>query len=56
MPDVLESVCIIFADDTKLNRSIRNQTDQEILQRDLWKLRDWSDEWLHAFSAPNVKQ
>ena len=52
---MLESVCKIFADDTKLYRSVRSQTDQEILQRDLWKLCDWSDEWLLAFSAPKCK-
>ena len=33
MPDVLDSVCMIFAIDTKLNISIRNKTDQEILKR-----------------------
>ena len=32
LPDVLESVCRIFADDMKFYRSVKNQTDQEILQ------------------------
>ena len=55
LPDVIDSVCKIFADDTKIYRRIHSKTDQEMLQRDLWKVCDWSDEWLLAFSVPKCK-
>ena len=53
LPDVIDPVCKIFADDTKIYSRIHSKTDLEILQRDLWKVCDWSDdEWLLAFSVP----
>ena len=43
LPDKLESDCYMFADDTKIFRQIASTSDNEILQSDVKKLKDWSD-------------
>ena len=55
LPDVVESVCKIFADDTKLYREIYTPADQLILQEDLLSLCKWSEDWLLEFSIPKCK-
>jgi hypothetical protein len=39
-----------FADDTKLCKEIRNDEDAKILQEDLRKLSQWSEEWQMLFN------
>lgn len=55
MPDVLTSVCKIFADDSKIYRSIQDPSDQDSIQEDLLHLCDWSEKWLLQFSFPKCK-
>ena len=56
MPDSLESLCKIFADDTKVYTAVgEKKTDQEKLQRDLLKLCKWSRLWLLEFSVQKCK-
>jgi hypothetical protein len=49
MPSKLTSSCYLFADDTKIFRSIENENSRKCLQEDLNKLGKWSDEWLLKF-------
>ena len=35
----------LFADDSVLNRNIRNQNDQVILQNDLDTISSWANKW-----------
>ena len=42
LPDCVQSICKIFADDTKVYNSHKNYS---ILQNDLYKLLDWAREW-----------
>lgn len=51
LPDALESVCKLFADDTKIFKSINNANDVNILQNDIDKLVNWSDRWLLKFNS-----
>ena len=55
LPDVIQSMCKIFADDTKIYRPINSPDDQQTLQEDLFRLCDWSDDWLLKFSIPKCK-
>ena len=54
LPDVIKSYCKIFADDTKLFRSISNNTNLE-LQSDLNALQSWSEKWQLQFNAAKCK-
>ena len=40
-----------FADDSLLYRTINNQTDSDLLQRDLTILEDWENKWQMSFNA-----
>ena len=55
LPDVVESACKLFADDTKLYRQVRNPDDRELLQKDLESLMAWSDKWLMPFNENKCK-
>ena len=44
MPDYVESMCQLFADDAKIFRSVKSNEDNIILQRDINKLSTWADE------------
>ena len=44
-----------FADDTKAVRIIANETDQELMQKDINALVDWSDTWQMTFNADKCK-
>lgn len=55
MPDKVTSMCKLFADDSKLYLTIKSRYDQEIIQSDLFKLCDWSKEWLLAFNIAKCK-
>jgi hypothetical protein len=41
----------LFADDSLLYRTINNQTDSDLLQRDLTILEDWENIWQMSFNA-----
>lgn len=45
----------MFADDTKLYRDIKNETDIEIVQKDIDNLFSWSEKWLLRFHPDKCK-
>ena len=49
LPDVVESICKIFADDTKLYGRASNR---DSIQKDLKALMEWSKLWLLSFNIP----
>ena len=55
MPDMVSSMCQLFADDAKLFSNVDNRDDSNIikLQEDLDKLVEWSKKWQLPF---NVKK
>jgi len=55
LPDELNSECYMFADDTKVFRDIKTPTDNNILQEDMHKLENWSDNWLLRFHPDKCK-
>ena len=48
-------ICKIFADNTKVYRSIQDEADQILIQEDLFKICDWGELWLLEFSIPTCK-
>jgi len=46
---------IVFADDTKLWRIIKTTNDNQILQRDLDALMNWSNKYLLKFNPQKCK-
>ena len=55
LPNGIQSMCRIFADDTEAFSRITSRQNQEYLQEDLLKICDWSQEWLLEFSVPKCK-
>ncbi len=55
LPDVLKSEPYLFADDTKVFRIIKNDSDTEDLQDDLHNLQKWSSTWLLRFHPQTCK-
>ena len=51
IPDILISVCKLFADDKKVYRNIVDYSACNKLQDDLNSLSVWSDRWLLKFNA-----
>ena len=51
MPEVVDKMSFVylFADDTKVFRRINNKKDEEILQKDIDNLVEWSNTWLLKF-------
>ena len=45
LPDVISCVSKLFADDTKLYRSVDSYGDSDTIQMDLYKLDNWSSLW-----------
>jgi hypothetical protein len=56
MPEVVSSICKLFADDTKVYRDINTTDDNLALQDDLYHLSDWSDKWLLKFNNKKCKR
>jgi hypothetical protein len=50
LPDEIVSEILLFADDSKLFRPIKSIEDCIILQKDVYKLQDWSDTWQVKFN------
>jgi ribonuclease P/MRP protein subunit RPP40 len=51
----IRSMCKLFADDTKLLRAIKTETDQFELQQDINSLVEWANEWLINFNQQKCK-
>ena len=49
--DEIKSNGLLFADDTKIYRTITCREDAEELQNDLSTLETWSEKWLLRFNA-----
>jgi hypothetical protein len=43
LPDALENMIKLFADDTKVFATVNNEEDKNSLQGDIDKLMNWSD-------------
>ena len=50
------SELLLYADDAKIYRTIKNDKDREILQRDLRSMSIWSDVWLLSFHPHKLKK
>ena len=55
LPTTVSSTIQIFADDTKIYRTLRNYSDFTALQDDLTSLKNWSDKWQLHFNASKCK-
>jgi hypothetical protein len=55
MPECVDAVAYLFADDTKLYKEIKRDEDSEKLQKDLERLQKWSDTWLLKFHPNKCK-
>ncbi|RNA04965.1 RNA-directed DNA polymerase from mobile element jockey-like, partial [Brachionus plicatilis] len=55
MPDIVNHVIKLFADDSKLIATIRNVNDLALLQRDLDALTEWSTTWRMLFNIEKCK-
>ena len=51
----IQSRVLKFADDLKVFRAMKNETDHETLQRDLDKLVEWSEKWQMKFNVQKCK-
>ena len=51
LPDCVKSAIKIFADDTKIYREIKDQSDIKQLQYDIDSLKKWSRDWQLLFNA-----
>ena len=56
LPDLVESILMLFADDSKIWKEINGTEDQEMLQKDLDTLKKWSLDWLLIFHPDKLKQ
>ena len=55
MPDIVNSMCQLFADDAKIFRSVSSNNDNKKLQDDLDRLTEWSMEWQLPFNVDKCK-
>ncbi len=55
MPDVVQQLVKLFADDTKLLTRIENDTDFQLVQRDIDALVGWADKWHMSFNRSKCK-
>ena len=55
LPDVVNNLVKLFADDTKLYAVVNNEDDQTSLQNDIDSLIEWSDTWLLKFNRSKCK-
>ncbi len=56
MLNLLNHICKLFADDSKLIGIIRNTQDSNILQSDIEKLIHWADDWPMQFNEEKFKK
>ena len=55
LPDSINSLTRLFADDTKLFYSVNNTDDHNFLQNDLNSVAEWSENWLLKFNENKCK-
>ena len=55
LPDIVKSTSSIFADDTKIYRTIQTPNDADILQMDIDSLTSWADTWQMRFNPGKCK-
>ena len=55
MPNVVDSMCQLFADDAKIFRALKSRNDIFALQEDLNRLNAWSKKWQLAFNVGKCK-
>ena len=55
LPDMIASTAKIFADDTKLFRTVTSDHDYNTLQEDLYKLSEWATKWNMQFNYEKCK-
>ena len=55
LPECVSSVCKLFADDTKLYRTIVSTNDSVLLQKDIESMNRWSNEWQLSFNIGKCK-
>jgi hypothetical protein len=55
LPDVVQNVAKLFADDTKLYAAVNNTNHEIKLQGDTDRLVQWSKEWLLTFNKSKCK-
>ena len=55
LPDGIQSVCSMFADDTKVYGSVQSVEGVNRLQKDLDRLSDWTDTWKVHFNEDKCK-
>jgi hypothetical protein len=56
LPSLMKSRVKLFADDTKLWRSIKSNQDAQLLQDDVSTLIEWSGDWLLKLSIDKCKK
>ena len=55
LPDNIESLVLMFADDTKIYQEITDTESSKALQRDLYNLFQWSLKWQLKFNSSKCK-
>ena len=57
LPEALapDTLCAIFADDTKIGREIKDKTDATLLQNDVDRLNEWGESWGLKFNHQKCK-
>ena len=55
LPGVVGNVCKLFADDCKLYKNIKSEADLKERQEDIYRLCQWSKEWLLGFNFKKCK-
>ena len=55
IPDAMSCVVRLFADDTKLYKTIQTEQDQQQLQDDIFEASNWSKKWQLLFNVKKCK-
>ena len=55
LPDIVQNVAKLFADDIKLYATVNNTNDEIKLQGDIDRLMQWSKDWLLTFNKSKCK-
>ena len=55
LPEVVSSVCSMYADDTKVYNTVKDASNQAQLQDDLDSLVNWADTWQLRFNPDKCK-
>ena len=55
MPNVVENICSMYADDTKVYGPARNLQECKSIQKDLDSLTSWAQKWQLKFNADKCK-